>query len=93
MRIFVSIGLIILLMLANLSVEAGDISKSRRSYGGTLVWGTHTQPTMINPILTTYSVSAPLVQLIFNALVRINSKGDIEPDLAESWDVSDDGSA
>lgn len=80
-------------MLANLSVEAGDISKSRRSYGGTLVWGTHTQPTMINPILTTYSVSAPLVQLIFNALVRINSKGDIEPDLAESWDVSDDGSA
>ncbi|MCK9603739.1 MAG: ABC transporter substrate-binding protein, partial [Candidatus Omnitrophica bacterium] len=37
------------------------------------------------------SVSAPLQDLIFNKLIRWSSKGDVEPDLAERWDVSRDG--
>jgi len=91
MRIFVSTCLIILFMLAQVSLEAKDISELSKPYGGTLIWGTRNQPTIINPILTTYSVSASLVQLIFNGLVRINPKGEIEPDLAKTWDISNDG--
>lgn len=60
-------------------------------YGGTLVIGTSTQPTPINPIFTTHSISAFLSQLIFNSLIRLNSKGEIEADLAQSWQISDDG--
>ena len=60
-------------------------------YGGTLVWGTASKPTIINPILTQTSVSASLVSLIFDSLVRINAKGQVEPGIAESWTVSDDG--
>ncbi len=59
-------------------------------YGGTLVWGTCNKPTIINPILTSHSISTSLLELIFNRLVRLNSKGHIEPDLAESWEVSKD---
>jgi peptide/nickel transport system substrate-binding protein len=78
-------------MLAQVSIEAKDVSKSNKPYGGTLIWGTRNQPTIINPILTTQSVSMSLLDLIFNRLVRISSKGEIEPDLAESWDISPAG--
>lgn len=61
------------------------------SGGSTLVWGVHTRPTIINPILTSGSISASLVELIFNSLVRINSQGMIEPDLAYGWEVTPDG--
>jgi len=70
---------------------ARDKAQDGKPYGGTLIWGVCTQPTIINPILTTHSVSAPLLDLIFNHLIRLNSKGGIEPDLAQSWEVSPDG--
>jgi len=60
-------------------------------YGGTLVWGVANQPTIINPILTTHSVSAGLLNIVLSRLIRINSKGQIKPDLAKSWEVSDNG--
>ena len=78
-------------MLAQVSLEARDIAESSKPYGGTLIWGTRNKPTIISPILSTYSVSVSLEELIFNRLVKINSKGEIEPDLAKSWDISEDG--
>ena len=60
-------------------------------YGGTLVWGVANQPQIINPILTQSSVSATLMELIFDSLVRIDSKGNVMPGLAELWDISEDG--
>lgn len=60
-------------------------------YGGTLVWGVAHPPTLINPILTQTSVSAPLMELIFDSLVRIDDKGGILPGLARAWDISPDG--
>ena len=60
-------------------------------YGGTLVMGARNIPTIINPILTTHTVSADLTSIIFNTLVRVNSTGEIEPNLAENWQISTDG--
>lgn len=60
-------------------------------YGGTLVVGNSNQPTIINPILTDHSVSAIILSLVFNGLVRINPGGEMEPDLAKSWEMSPDG--
>ncbi|MFA5100332.1 MAG: ABC transporter substrate-binding protein [Candidatus Omnitrophota bacterium] len=56
-----------------------------------MVWGTCHKPEALNPIITTGSISASLFSLIFNQLVRINSRDDVEPDLAQSWDITDDG--
>jgi len=89
MRIFI-FGL--LFILAPLITTAQEISKDNKpAYGGTLIWGERTKPTIINPILTSYSASASLLDLIFSHLVRLNAKGEIEPDLAESWNISPDG--
>ncbi len=74
------------------STALADLAQIRqKKYGGTLVWGTSNPPTIINPILTSHSVSAPLMALIFDSLVRINSQGKVVPGLAKSWDISEDG--
>ena len=85
------IAIILSMMLSAAVLEAKEVSQDKPRYGGTLVWGVAYKPTIINPILTTQSVSASLQDLIFNQLIRLNAKGEIEPDLAQSWEISDDG--
>jgi len=88
-RNIIVIFLLILLMLV-LKYTRSDSEKDSR-YGGRLVWGVCHKPVPINPVFTTNSVSASLLDLVFNRLVRWNAKGEIEPDLAESWEISEDG--
>lgn len=56
-----------------------------------MVWGAVNQPTLINPVLTSHSVSSALLGLIFDSLVRVDQNGRIARGLAHSWDISDDG--
>jgi peptide/nickel transport system substrate-binding protein len=60
--------------------------------GGTYVEGLAGNPKHINPILCQYNdVDRDLCALIFNGLTDANEKGEIVPDLATRWEVSDDG--
>jgi peptide/nickel transport system substrate-binding protein len=86
-----AIFFIFFLIFAQLPLEAQDTSGKAKPYGGTMVWGSCHKPTVINPFLSTYSISAALTEIIFSRLVRMNSKGEVDPDLAKSWDISDDG--
>ncbi len=81
------------LLLVSPSVEGArqPSAENKPNYGGTLVWGTQFKPNPINPVFTTYSISADLMSLVFNGLVRLNAKGEFEPDLAERWEISPDG--
>ena len=65
--------------------------KTDDRYGGTVVIGNCSKPGIINPILTTGTISIGLLDLVFNKLVKINQEWEIEPDLVESWEVSPDG--
>lgn len=82
---------IALTMCMPYTVNSQNTDRPTDRYGGTLVWGICHHPTLINPLFTTHSVSMALLELLFNGLVRINARGEIEPDLAERWDISDDG--
>ena len=59
--------------------------------GGTIIIGHSTKPDIINPILTSETISVNLMNLIFSSLVKIDSAGKPIPDLAKRWEVSDDG--
>lgn len=60
--------------------------------GGTYIEGLAGRPQYLNPILSQYNdVDRDLCALIFNGLTDINEKGEIVPDLALGWEVSDDG--
>jgi peptide/nickel transport system substrate-binding protein len=82
---------LLLLMLFPAITQAKSEPVKDTRYGGTLVWGVYNKPTIINPLFTTQSISAPLQALIFNGLIRLDAQGDLEPDLAKSWGISGDG--
>ncbi|MFC1976575.1 ABC transporter substrate-binding protein, partial [Chloroflexota bacterium] len=75
----------------------GFLAFSRTTITVPDVSGTYTEgiagtPQYINPLLAHYNpVDQDLSALIFNGLTRPDGKGGLEPDLAKSWQVSDDG--
>jgi peptide/nickel transport system substrate-binding protein len=60
--------------------------------GGTYVEGLAGSPQYLNPILSQYNaVDGVLTALLFNGLTKLDEQGDVVPDLAESFKVSEDG--
>ncbi len=60
--------------------------------GGTYVEGLVGSPSYINPILSHYNpVDQDIVALVFSGLTTTDPHGVIIPDLAERWEVSEDG--
>lgn len=60
--------------------------------GGTYIEGLVGAPQYINPILCQYNrVDSDLVALIFSGLTKLNEKNEIVPDLAEDYQISEDG--
>jgi len=49
------------------------------------------EPSILNPLLSTDSTSSSVTDKIFNGLIRINEHLEIEPDLATSYSISEDG--
>lgn len=61
-------------------------------YGGKYTEGAIGQPSHINPVLSQANpVDADLVELMYSGLVRYDESGNIVPDLAKEWEVSEDG--
>lgn len=60
-------------------------------YGGTLVVGTNADPGPLNPGITTSVPTHVVTGPMFNGLVGIGQDLQPTPDLATSWEVSDDG--
>lgn len=63
------------------------------AHGGTLVEGIVGSPRFANPVLALPGSNADrdLVALIYSGLLKSTPKGELIPDLAESWEVSEDG--
>nr|MBC7245475.1 peptide ABC transporter substrate-binding protein [Chloroflexota bacterium] len=60
-------------------------------YGGTYREGVAGNPGYISPLFSTYhDVDRDLVALIFNGLTRADENGQIQPDLADTWEISPD---
>ena len=69
------------------------IGCARKSTGshGTMNLRLSGEPNLLNPILTTDAYSAQVVGTIFSGMLKVNEKLELEPDLAESYDISPDG--
>jgi len=59
--------------------------------GGTLTEGSIGFPNHINPLLSITDADRDVTALVYSGLTKINSQGEIIPDLAESFNVSDNG--
>ena len=70
---------------------AGDAaSEGAATEGGRLV-RLFIDPPTLDPHLTTDATSAQIIVEVFGGLVTIDKDLNVVPDLAESWDTSDDG--
>src|SRR5688572_30660904 len=49
------------------------------------------EPAYINPLLATSQADRDIASLVYSGLTRIDEYGQPVPDLAERWDVSEDG--
>lgn len=59
--------------------------------GGSVTEGVIGAPRFINPVLASSDADKDLVSLIYSGLMRKDEKGELIPDLAESYTVSEDG--
>ena len=59
--------------------------------GGSLTEGIVGPPRFINPILDISQADKDLTQLVYSGLTRVLPDGSIVPDLAEEFDISEDG--
>jgi peptide/nickel transport system substrate-binding protein len=60
--------------------------------GGTLVEGIAGNPRYLNPLLSQNNlVDETLVSLLFAGLTQLDERGNVVPDLAETWRISADG--
>lgn len=59
---------------------------------GTIVIGTQQEPTSLDPTAdATASIDGMLTQNVYESLTTVNQAGEVLPQLAESWSVSEDG--
>ncbi len=88
-RVFCTIFFLVLVMMLP---QAGAVSKQDGNpQGGTLNYGEYGRPATLDPITSNDMIALRVCELIFNGLVGIDEKQEIVDDLAQRWDISEDG--
>ena len=86
-------GMGLVLALLSYQVQTASLCTTRvPAAGGVFVEGIVGAPQHINPLLSDpFPVDRELASLIFDGLTAYDETGQLVPNLAESWTVSDDG--
>lgn len=74
------------------SDQAKSIEDPSKRYGGRLVLSTVSDPKTFNPVVAKETSTTVFTSLMFEGLTETNGiTTEVEPALAESWTISDDG--
>ena len=74
------------------NASEGPTSEGQPKAGGVLRFAWEDEPTTLDPIVPSDNWAIWTITNVFEQLVRVNADGSgLEPGLAESWEVSDDG--
>ncbi len=87
------LGLLLVLSILSFQVQTAALCTTRvPTSGGVFTEGVLGAPQYLNPLLSDPNpVDRELVSLLFDGLTRVDANGRIQPSLAESWTVSEDG--
>lgn len=61
------------------------------AYGGSYTEGIIGVPRFVNPVLATSDADRDVTALVYSGLLRLAPDGQLVPDLAEKYDISEDG--
>ena len=93
-------GRAVFFLLATLIVLSGagllyllnsSLMTTAPAHGGSLTEGIVGSPRFINPLLAISDADQDLTKLVYAGLLKPTPEGDFIPDLASTWEVSDDG--
>lgn len=82
------LGISAFVLLANVN-EA--VSTEVPTQGGSLSEGAVGMPRFINPLLAISGTDQDLTMLLYSGLLRAKADGEYAPDIAESYEISEDG--
>jgi peptide/nickel transport system substrate-binding protein len=88
---FFFVGLLVLSAVGLLYIVEAEIVVPVPAYGGELTEGIVGSPRFINPVLAISDADNDLTSLVYSGLLKATPTGTYIPDLAESYDVSQDG--
>ena len=91
---YLVLGLSFLIIVSLISIPVGfyfSITEEAPDYGGSFSEGLVGEPRSINPLLLQTDTDRDLAQLVFSGLLKNDGRGNLVPDLAESFTVSEDG--
>jgi peptide/nickel transport system substrate-binding protein len=71
--------------------ESSESGSYLPAYGDALIVGSIAEPSVLIPMLAGDSASHAVAGLVLNGLVKYHTDLSVIGDLAESWDISDDG--
>ena len=81
-----------LALTASIMIAATGLMATTALAKSTLVYGMQQEPTTLDPTSdATASIDAIVSHNILESLTTVNESGEVRPDLAESWTISDDG--
>lgn len=83
------VAMVTLLMVSVLAMGQAPVAEPPVR-GDTLILGI-VSPMVLNPVLFTDVPSGLIIGTVFSGLVKVNDRLEFEPDLAHSWEVSEDG--
>jgi ABC-type transport system substrate-binding protein len=88
MKRTIIIGLLCFWVAPALPVDGASVSPKR---GGTITLAIQKDLVVMNPMLRTASTERLIRMLMFDSLLGIDLKGNIQPNLAETWKISKEG--
>lgn len=88
----------VILLLISLSVVIAILLRINNYFmvqvpasGGTINEGIIGMPVLVNPVLATSDADRDLTSIVYSGLMRKNSNGEFIKDMAESYEISKDG--
>ncbi|MCK4235237.1 hypothetical protein KAX75_12470, partial [candidate division WOR-3 bacterium] len=78
------------ILLIIVSCQRGEKEVFTGDRGGVIVVGTIDEPTILNPIFPPFGESIGVENLLFLSLHGRNEEGKIVPQIADSWEYSED---
>src|SRR3989344_5801129 len=91
---YIILGLSLLVIGSTLAIPIGyyfNITEARPYFGGGFTEGLVGELRFINPLLLQTDTDRDLAQLVFSGLLKNDGQGNFIPDLAESFNISDNG--
>src|SRR5499427_10989467 len=88
MKRLLTLALIFGSLVINPPLEAASPQPKR---GGTITLAVSKELALMNPLVNTSSTESRIRELMFEPLLARDTKGAIQPRLAESWEISKDG--